>query len=477
MGDMTALRATLQNGDTGVRRRAALSAATVAAITVGAVLRVWQLGRSRLHFPEAFTAVVGRLPVAGMVSFLRVHDSHPPLDYLLRAPLARASASAFVLRLPSALMSIAALALFGWWSRRFGRVGAIATWLMAISSFEIVYGREARMYADMQLIGVLALVLADAWYRRPRRWHAPAMGLLIAVGLLTHVSAWLLLVGLVVLAGRRSDREAWRWRAALAGAAALWVALWGRTFLVQAHGGHSSWIPRTTPARVVSVVGSLITSAGELRLAAFVALVAGGIVIARRRDADARVWLCCFALPTMLTAVGGRFVPLLLDRTMTVFVPGAFLAVGVATNELLERLPRASAIACIATSAVLVGGGVSAATSVAQPDGTARYLERVVRRGDVVAMTPPGKSIELLWAIGVRSVDGIARVASVPELPSVRAIAFSSRHMTGRTWLVRSSNEPNVPGPRRRCAAPKAEGHYRIYCVRYPEPVRIGHRL
>jgi hypothetical protein len=128
-------------------------------------------------------------------------------------------------------------------------------------------------------------------------------------------------------------------------------------------------------------------------------------------------------------------------------------------------------------SVVLVGGGLAAAGSVAQPDGTAIYLERVVRRGDVVAMTPPGKSIELLWSIGARSDDGAARVAFVPELPLTRAIALSSPRMTGRTWLVRTYNEPNAPAARWRCATPHAEGRYTIFCLRYPERIRVGKRL
>ena len=65
--------------------------------------------------------------------------------------------------------------------------------------------------------------------------------------------------GLLALPGRRRDREAWRWRGAIAAAGAVWAALWGSSFLVQARGGHSDWIPRTTPGRVVDTVSSLVT--------------------------------------------------------------------------------------------------------------------------------------------------------------------------------------------------------------------------
>lgn len=78
----------------------------------GAVLRLWGLGRYQLNFDESFTAMAGRLPLGDMLAFLRHHDSHPPLDYLLRAPLARAGVSEFMFRLPSAVCSIGALGLF-----------------------------------------------------------------------------------------------------------------------------------------------------------------------------------------------------------------------------------------------------------------------------------------------------------------------------------------------------------------------------
>ena len=86
------------------------------------------------------------------------------------------------------------------------------------AAFQVLHGREVRMYPELELIGVGAAVLADSWLRQPRRWHAPLVGALTLVCLLTHVSGFLLGAGFLALAGRRTDREAWRWRAALAAA-------------------------------------------------------------------------------------------------------------------------------------------------------------------------------------------------------------------------------------------------------------------
>src|ERR1700738_2572795 len=50
-----------------------------------------------------------------------------------------------------------------------------------------------------------AAVVPASWLRRPRRWHAPALGALVLVALLTHVQGFLLGGGLLVIAGLRRD--------------------------------------------------------------------------------------------------------------------------------------------------------------------------------------------------------------------------------------------------------------------------------
>ena len=96
----------------------------------------------------------GGRPFGDLLSYLRHTDLHPPLDYILRAPFARAGASDFMIRFPSVVLSTAALALFAWWMRARGWFGVVATALMAVSTFQLTYGGEARMYALLQLLGV-----------------------------------------------------------------------------------------------------------------------------------------------------------------------------------------------------------------------------------------------------------------------------------------------------------------------------------
>ena len=134
----------------------------MALVAIGAVLRLWNLGRLHLDFDEAFTATAARLPVGRLFSFLRADDAHPPLDYLLRRPAALHGASEAVLRLPSAVLSIGALGAFAAWMRHRQLLGVLATAVLAVAAFQLTYAQDARMYAGMVTVGVVASWSADS---------------------------------------------------------------------------------------------------------------------------------------------------------------------------------------------------------------------------------------------------------------------------------------------------------------------------
>ena len=99
-------------GQATVARRARVSELDLllgAFVLVGIVLRCWALGSTRLSFDETFTAMAARLPVTTLFTYLRHADTHPPLDYLIRVPLARAGVSDGWFRFPSVVESVLAL--------------------------------------------------------------------------------------------------------------------------------------------------------------------------------------------------------------------------------------------------------------------------------------------------------------------------------------------------------------------------------
>ena len=448
-----------------------MAVALTVVVVAGAVLRLWGLGAHRLGYDEAFTAMTGRMPLGDLFAFLRTHDSHPPLDYLLRAPLARAGVNEAVFRLPSVVCSVSALALFALWMRRYGLAGIIATALLAVSDFELTHGRTARMYAELELIGVIAAVLADAWLRRPRRWHAPALGVLVLVGLLTHVQVFLLCAGLLAVAGLRRDREAWRWRAAVVAGGAGWALLWGPSFLVQARGGHSEWIPRTTLVRMLHVFGGLITSQPELHLAALVAVCAGGVVVWRRDRRLARVFVCCSVVPAGLAAAAGTVAPVLIDRTLTVAAWGPFLALGFLVADLGRWSRLLAVVATVALAAVTIPAAVHELVVPSVPDLTLRHLASVAQPGDVIVTRPTDKYPELAWSLGVRGrlpyrPAGMLELATDRGQVTTRGLVLGSgRTTTGRIWVLDWSRHQSPFALDHMCAPEWARGSAHVMCL------------
>ncbi len=458
-------RAGVQTSSAASRARAT-GHVLVALVLAGAVIRLWGLGANRLGYDEAFTAMAGRLPTGSLFSYLRAHDSHPPLDYLLHLPLARLGVSAWWFRLPGALCSIGALGLFAWWMRSRGRVGVLATALMAISAFEIVHGRNARMYAELELLGVGLAVLAESWLRAPRRRHAPILGVLVLAGLLTHVSMFLVGAGLLALAGRRSDRDAWRWRVAILGAGAVWAVVWGPSFLVQTRGGHSDWIPRTTPAGVVNTVASLVANDAAAGLLLFAAVVAGGVLLVRRDRRLGAVWGALFAVPLALAALAGLAAPVLLDRTLTLAAWAPFLALGVLLDWLLCRARVVGVVAAVVVGVLLVPPAVTAVTGSSGADRGLRRLELVARPGDVVAVRSAAKAPEVRWALGVRGHEPWRPVTVAGVAPAVAGLALGGAPPTGRVWILDWSSRVREADGYTRCAPDRNFGVSRIMCLR-----------
>ncbi len=446
------------------RRTRARTAAFGTLLIVGAALRVWRLGAQRLGFDEAFTAMTARRSPGSMFAFLRVADSHPPLSYLWRAPFAVTGVSDFWIRFPSVVCSIAALVLFACWMRRHGTVGLIGTALFAVSAFQVLNGRHVRMYAELELIGVAAALVAESWVRRPRRWHAPAIGVLMLVGLLTHVSMFLLGAGLLVLAGRRTDRDAWRWRVALAAALVAWALLWGPSFLAQAQAGHSDWIPRTSFSGFVHAVGQLATPLGALHLAALCVIAVGGVLLWRHDRVIAKVWTACFAVPVVLAAGAGCFAPVLLDRTLTVVSWGALFSIAVVIDVVVRRVRWVGVVAAVVVVALSVPSLLGSITRRSTPDVVLRHLEAIAAPGDVIGVHPARRRPEIVWPFAVTLAEP-TRAVRVPQEPLVAAIELGAGTPSGRVWMLEWRRRSTLADGLPRCAPDWSHDKARVICL------------
>jgi hypothetical protein len=444
--------------------------ALVGLVALGAFLRLWHLGARRLGFDEAFTAMTARRDPASMFGFLRIADSHPPLSYLIRSPLADLGVSDFWMRFESATFSIAALAAFAYWMRRRGTAGLLATALFAVSTFEVVHGRDIRLYAELELIGVLVAITAESWIRRPRRWQPYAIGVLTFLGLMTHVSMFLLGAGLLLVPGRKTDREAWRWRAALAIGLVGWALTWGPYFVKQAQTGHSDWIPRTSLPRFVHVVGGLATNVNAWQLVALFAVIGGGVGLWRRDRVMGRVWVACFATPVALAALTGLFAPVLIDRALTMMSWGAPFAVAIALDAVVGHVTRLAPLAVVILVIVLgTPATIARMTARSGPDTFVPHLEHVARPGDVVAVHSARRIPEIAWPFEV-TLDRTVRDVRVPGIVNTAAFELGTGPPSGRVWVLDWSRTRTAADRLPRCAPDwHAKGsRARVRCLAIP---------
>ncbi|MHB0875583.1 MAG: glycosyltransferase family 39 protein [Anaerolineae bacterium] len=209
-----------------MRRR--LPLLIVSVLAAAWALRLHDLGRQELWFDEAasyFIATKSLHDILGYVS--SAVFEHPPLYYLvLHYCVAVFGSSEWALRFPSACFGL--LLVAGVWraARPFDRcLAAVATVLAAASAFLVTYSQEARMYALLQCLGLLATVLLYRALRRGKPLGYAVYALAMLVGVLTHYFFAFLFVAHAAMAVAMSERPRQTLVYAASGAAALLLAV------------------------------------------------------------------------------------------------------------------------------------------------------------------------------------------------------------------------------------------------------------
>lgn len=321
-------------------------------ILIGAALRLARLGAQDLWYDEAATAWIARLPLPDLLQAV-AGDVHPPLWYLVEAAAVRFLGNTeWALRLPAALCSIAALALIPSLSlsllgRGAGvRVGLVATWIMALSPFQIWYAQEGRMYALLLLaveLGALAML-------KKRPWLFALAG---AVMLYAHNIGAIYVLLLAALKLPDLVRE-WRHKPAdlLAYGAILAVyAPWASIAAAQAGAvAGSFWVQRPTLGAIPLTLHDLFWgTAPPAWLGVFVVFLSALAVLAMfykpgfsQKPGLWRVYWLAFA-PLLLTWSISQFKPVLIARLMIGCTP--FLALLLALALVEHRRARWLALA------------------------------------------------------------------------------------------------------------------------------------
>jgi uncharacterized membrane protein len=156
---------------------------------LGVCFRVFHLGRESLWFDEGYTAwMVSHSPRE--IIRLILADTAPPLYYLLLHGWTEVFGRLEIaLRSLSAACSILTLLVaFGIARRMLRNPAAVAAaiWLMSFSFLQMWYAREARAYALMGLLGVVAFDCLQRHLAVRHRRRLIPLALLIAAEMYTH---------------------------------------------------------------------------------------------------------------------------------------------------------------------------------------------------------------------------------------------------------------------------------------------------
>ncbi len=432
------------------------------AALLGVLARWWGLGTPGLSFDESFTAAYSALPIGQLPAALRANDSHPPLDYLLRHPLVDLHSDLW-LRAPSAMFSCLAIAAVVVWMRRRSWFGVAMVTLFALNPFQVLYGRQARMYALMTLLGVIVAMVAERWCRgdeRPR--VVVTMGALVALACLDHTGGLFLAAGVVAVAGLRTDRSAWWWRAGAVAGVAVWVVVWGGSFHQQVEVSSSSWVPLTSPGTLASTISGLLSmfQGAEWLLVVLVAL--GAVALWRVDRVAARLWVALFLVPLALLAAAGVHFHVLLSRTLAASAWAAPMALAALVAAAWSRravLGAAVAVLVVTLSVRSVPAAASYDEGVASAFGQAA---KAFSPGDEVLVHPGW-----FWPVAWSSYGAERTEASFTEVGGVDGWLWTvpGAEATGRVWVLRPASyavRPELPA----CADETAlAGGWRLGCL------------
>ena len=415
-------------------------------------LRLSWLGRKALWIDEADSLYFAVQPLRTVL--LGLCDPHPPGYYLLLKGVVQLGRSEFWLRLPSVIAATLAVPLLfrvGWWvalqlgAKRSLRVATLSAWLLAVAPLHVWYAQEARMYALVTTLGLLAMLFALRLARRPTFAQAGAYVLVAALALWVDQSAALSLVVTNLLwfwiwacrpatADRGRRLGLWLGLQILAGVPFL---LWWSNAQYLAISDSGRFYQLTMLMRLLQRLGLTVTLEYVQRLFLAVrvggALVSGGLYWAalRRRRALGRGWAfglaILFALGTVVSVVPRLFT---VKRLLLGVLPYAMFASAWALTRLrVRQWPRAGfLLLCV----ILSGVNLLVISKAPWREVTA-WVEARAASEDVIwvdALAVPAFDYYYEGAQEIR----VLRAAELGKLEASWEAQQTSSH--GRLWMV-----------------------------------------
>jgi len=190
-----------------VLSRSMFLVASVFIIGFGFGIRLYNLGGDSFWIDELLTL---QNALRGFPAVLTGARDHPPINYILTSvAVQNFGESEFSARLFPMIAGTLSLPLMIVFGKVMGRplTGLTAALLLAVSPFHLKYSQEARHYAALMCVSLATYILLYLGMTRPKWKYWIGFGLLTAMNLYIHYSAFILLGSQLILISGWSVRQ------------------------------------------------------------------------------------------------------------------------------------------------------------------------------------------------------------------------------------------------------------------------------
>jgi len=392
---------------------------TVAALAV----RLVGISVRPLWLDEAYSAWFSAQSWHDLWTVVPTYETHPPFYYsLLKAWRALFGGSAVALRLPSALLGMAAVPVVMLAARELERLRptgrplllmGLAGFLAGFGPTLVEHGQEARPYAPMAFAYALAMLgllrlfadFRDGGSGSPRSWIILVAGAELTLWSHALGAIYAACLAFALLPAWLKDAPRKRIARGLLAAAAivllylpcLWLIAgrtrdWGTGWL--------AWKPEMlltllslygVPVEVLTI-GSAV-AALILFLCAKRAI--GEAFVERGWTANRALLVLWWGPPLATALISALFVPLFLPRTLTATLVPCYLTMSAALARTQARKERVILAAALAVTLVPSTIAMALRPATEQWDQVDSYLQKNVRPGDAVWLYPNDSALPL----------------------------------------------------------------------------------
>lgn len=383
-------------------------------LIIAAIVRIAGLWVPDFWYDENFTLILARLPFERMIA-ATAGDVHPPLSYLISWVIIHIApaAPAWVLRVPSVIFSLLAMVILRRLMREWSlpeKVQLGAMLLMALLPMQVWYAQEARMYALLEMLVLLALL-----YALRGNWIGLFAASLAMLYTQNYSLFYIASIGTVILI---RDRRAIPYAAASFGLAGLLFAPWALVVARQiSNVGNGYWIQQQHIGDALNIIYKLFFASAmpsfailSAMMVTFIALAVGLLHMRYdRHSASLAIVVMAFAPLIMAWTVSELWKPILLHRPLIGASPFLYLIAAWSLNRLLAgeplRVQREAVMASAMVIPILVSGlgGYYKNISAMKSDGAASpligsldYVRAHWQAGDVIIFADDGPMINLL---------------------------------------------------------------------------------